>query len=145
MRNSLKPVLTFLALAVLLNACSRHPKPNDPSAELRRKIVGTWSINKMVENGNESTFDDRATFIFDADGTFKAKVTPLQPKGAEFILEGIWNLTNTDLTTTLTNVSPQIKDAPIGIVEHLKILRLDEHELIQLDEHGQTGYLKRIQ
>lgn len=140
MKKPMKLALTFSALAVLLTACRRHAMGDDASAELRRKVVGTWSRYKYSESNNYSV-----TIVMSPGGGYTTTFTDLRSNGTKFVLEGTWQLANTNMTLTVTNASGD-KHVPIGTVEHAKILRLDEHEIVveQFDDSSETIFLKRI-
>jgi hypothetical protein len=108
----MKTTLQLLALSLLLAACSTVPS----DARIQQKLIGSWKMG-------------RGTTTFESDGSWIHKFTVnVTDKGFQDLTnEGTWQVKGGILDVTMTKTS--WPNPELG-VEHLKIVHVDDHELV---------------
>lgn len=145
----MKSTLTFLALVILLTACGHHvspPEDQSPDSQLRKKLIGTWTIESILQLGREMTnVTSQSQIILSTNGSYESRFTNLGTNYAhDFSYAGTWLVTNGEIHSTITNSSLP-KAVPIGTSYQLKIIRADTDEIVWNDSKlGQTIHLKRV-
>ena len=112
----MKTIPTILALSLLLTACGRRnsqiSKLSD--AQLGRQIAATWT----QEGGQSLTISP--------DGSFSSSWS----SGNKFLkYQGTWLVKDQMLVETVTNASGTMPHYPVGGVERVKIIQVDDSRL----------------
>jgi hypothetical protein len=108
--------LSFFTVSLLLSGC------NHRDSELRQKITGTWIPNSS--NG---------TITVASDGSFVSKFSVIRTNiPSELVYQGIWQIKDGVLIATITNVDGLEPHAPLGQIDKMKIIHMDEHEMTYL-------------
>jgi hypothetical protein len=119
--------VVMLAIAsLLLWQCFKHSR----DARMGRQIAGTW-INRS----------GLFTLTLSSDGTFSSIIGH---SNALVTYEGTWLVKDEEMVTTVTNAvgTGNHKAGPVGSVDCIKIIHMDEHQLIY-KAGGQTITLNR--
>jgi hypothetical protein len=123
----MKYTIIFTMLSLLATGCSRRDsqvsKQND--AQLGRQIAATWT----QEGGQSLTISP--------DGSFSSSWS----SGNRFLkYQGTWLVKDQMLVETVTNASGTMPHYPVGGVERVKIIQVDDSRLA-IEQDGQTNYL----
>ena len=133
-------VLAFLALAHVMTACNRRDeaKPTSGDVQLRNRMTGSWFQNDGHLKG---------MLTLAADGSFSAGWTNVAANPTRaWTFEGNWQIANGVCAMKLTKSrSWNITNSHlVGSVEHWRIVRADDQELVWVSESvGQTNTLTR--
>jgi hypothetical protein len=136
-------IVTLVAcLATVLAAgrlAGQEVKPAGDNA-MAQKVVGTWMFGANPENGY--LFSWRASRTYSADGSFCTRIG----YGERLVTyQGTWQVKGRAVLMTVTNAlgtGNYGAEAPDGTVNSLKIVELDDHQLIYETE-GHTNTLSR--
>ena len=114
----------------------RFNKKVNPDDAIRQLIVGPWIREEA---------DCEGTNAINSDGGFKEIISELKNNSNNtkiWIYEGTWRISDGVLILTLTNVIGSDPHEPVGNVEYVKIIHLDEYELVA-QENSETFTYKR--
>jgi hypothetical protein len=127
----------FVATALLFAACD-HRKAlgrSQTDAEIQQTIAGTWGL--VISNVE-------GVITYRPDGGFSGYWSNmLGPRGWRF--EGEWKIVDGDLVSVLTNKSAWnfTLHGPTGTVDRVRILRLNDQELIAAFEEQTNKWTRR--
>jgi hypothetical protein len=113
-------MMAFLFLGMLLSACNR------PETKSQQPIVGTWIPDNF--KGSSMTFN--------SDGSFLTKMN--WNASHSNVFSGTWQIESNILIMTPTNITGTEPHEPVGNVDHLKIIRLDDNKLVYKMDINQT-------
>jgi formylglycine-generating enzyme required for sulfatase activity len=136
--------LAMLVTALMITACaSRNPSQRLSEDEsFRRKLIGEWSGSMSVSSNEMSTYRS----IIRSDGSFSAWMN-INDTSGHLLRAAQWGgtfvVTNRAVACTITTsgegeVSPPRKIPPEPIV------RLDDRELVIINEHGQRVVSRKV-
>jgi hypothetical protein len=109
---------TFILIGLLVAGCHRR------EAKLTDQIVGAWN---HVDGGFSMTIS--------SDGSFSSG-------SSNVAYQGTWLVGDAVLVMTITNATGTKQHEPVGSVDRMKIVQVDESHLT-LEQNDQTIYYKR--
>ncbi len=120
----------LIIIAVLLTACHRKDADTSADAQIRARLVGTWTINW----GQSTNFAVRGVLALSPDGTSSCRLTNRWKSGQrEFAYEATWQIKTGALVFTYTKTS-QPQEVPVGTTESVRILRLTDTSFDTFDQ-----------
>ena len=137
----MRRAFTILTLVLLLGACSGKVEFKRPSSdeEIRQKLPGTYLVKVDYPGGNS-----RGTTTFTPQGGLFTKLALTRSNETRNVFyEGYWQVQDGFLFTTVTNTDNTEVRAAVGHTNQLKIVSLDEHELVYQTRKSSPIYLRR--
>ena len=121
---------TFILLGLLLTGCKSH------DAILSQQILGTWTRGTL--SWTEPPLYSK-TFL--PDGSF---TTSIGHSNALVIYQGTWLVKDGELVMTTTNAhgTGRHQAGPVGGVDRVKIVHVDDHQFI-CEAGGHTNIVTR--
>ena len=113
--------------------------PQD-DGEIRQKLPGTWLVK--VEASNAGT---KGTMTLSPEGGLLTKLVFTRTNNVQnATYQGYWRVQDGDLLITVTNTDNAEKQFAVGRTNHLKIVSLDNHELVvETKTSGMTYYRRQ--
>jgi len=129
-------------------ACGRHapPEDNSPDGQLRRKLIGTWTMDRTLDHAQEVTnIASDSRVLLSANGTFESRfINHGSNFSHDFAYTGTWFVTNGELRSVIKSSSyPNL--VPTGTTNQFKITRVESNEMVWFDPGSvQTLYYRRV-
>ena len=137
-------IMAVLLTALMLTACASRNQSQRFSEDesLRLKLVGEWQGTLAISTNEVASFKS----IICSDGSFSAQ-NNIHDTSGHLLRAAQWGgtfvVTNRAVVCTITtsgegDVSPPRRIPPEPIV------RVDDHELVIINEHGQTVVSRKV-
>jgi len=107
--------MRFLAVIILLGSLAASFGGDDMTTQ---RIVGTW-----LHDGNVSP-----SITILADGSFISSFGSTNHT-VMLTYQGTWQVKDSELMMTITNVVGSIRHESVGSIDHLRIIELDSHHM----------------
>ena len=128
-------IVFAIGLLIIVTLLFWHHTNHPGDAAIRHKLVGTWiSSNQAIKGG----------VAFSSDGNFVVnEVFGIGTNERPVVYEGTWQLKDGFLITTTRK--SDTKSAHVEAVTRVRIIRVNDQELIYRDEHAGVVTRKRGQ
>jgi hypothetical protein len=127
--------VSMVVLSLLLTDCGhREHSPVTSDAALQKRLSGTWIFEMEIQGEGHRT----CVHVYRADGSFAGEATTVGSNKTDWVSEAGTFLVK-DGVLIATNTKHNGTNAPTPRVDHDRIVRVDDRELVVQSEDRPDG------